>query len=109
MNAADILERAADLLEPAGAWTQDAEARDADGNDIDVFPMGEVEHEAVCFCAAGAIHRVSRVHYTRCPGHQFLTGIVGFIPDWNDAPERTQAEVVQTLRTAAELAKEQSS
>jgi hypothetical protein len=31
----------------------------------------------------------------------------GLITDWNDAPERTQAEVVAKLREAAERAREQ--
>lgn len=33
------------------------------------------------------------------------TGFRGYLGDWNDAPERTQAEVIEAFKKAAELAR----
>lgn len=105
---AGILERAADLIEPEGRWTQGASARDADGNDLD-GTKGANPDSAVCFCAAEAIWRVSKVRFDECPAHQFMMKFVGGpIPTWNDAPERTQADVVAKLREAAALASKEA-
>jgi hypothetical protein len=103
-TVSEILNAAADLIEPEGAWTQGCGARDEHGNDLDL-EYGEVEHLAVCYCAAEAIYRVSGKRFSECPAHQFFSTLVGgHIPDWNDAPERAQAEVVAKLREAAALA-----
>ena len=105
MDTAEVLNRAADLIEPQGAWTQGTSCRDEHGNDLDDLDDGEVDHLAVCFCASEAIYRVSGLYYVKCPAHQFMSSLVGgHIPNWNDAPERTQAEVVAKLREAARLA-----
>lgn len=102
MKPSEILRKAADLIEPEGAWTQEAFARTKRGR-----PIGYGEAPAMCFCALGAMYRsslavpLSLAEATR----DYLDRIVGSdVTGWNDAPERTQAEVVQALRDAASLA-----
>lgn len=107
LSVADVLERAADLIEPEGAWTQGCGSRDDSGANLDDAEPGE-GGPAVCFCAAEAIWRVNALYYGINPAHQFMMRFVGGeIPKWNDAPERTQAEVVAKLREAAALARKQ--
>ena len=107
LSVADALERAADLIEPEGAWTQGALYRDALGE-----PAGAASGKAVCWCAVGALNEV------RGPFSDAFEAVEALLPkprtfhlrplsDWNDAPGRTQAEVVAKLREAAALAREQ--
>lgn len=94
-----VLDAAADLIEPEGCWTQREWARDGDGRGA-CHP-----DDAACWCGWGAIE-VSSVGGgdTRALAHSFVQRC-GFSIGWNDAPERTQAEVVAVLRKAAELAR----
>lgn len=103
MKPSEVLSRAADLIEPEGAWTQE---NWWDG------PTSTPE-SATCWCAEGAICRVEGRNYSvdvsmRAPC-SFLARHLGVpptgVPAWNNHPSRTQAEVVQALRDAAELAK----
>ena len=107
---ADVLERAADLVEPEGAWTQEAYARTASRT-----PLGWGAHpSAVCWCALGAID-AQQAGPIWARAAYMLADAVGAkrtrfnseIGAWNDAPHRTQAEVVAKLREAAALAREQ--
>ncbi|PTQ64480.1 hypothetical protein C8J45_103330 [Sphingomonas sp. PP-CE-3G-477] len=108
LTVADVLERAADLIEPDGAWVKGELGYDADGNRI---PDREVIHSAVCFCVAGAIWRAADVgaddtivwdaFKSLGRSANFRTGV----GPWNDKPERTQPEVVAALRRAATLAR----
>ena len=101
-DAGTVLNLAADLIEPEGAWTQHQWARDASGQ-----PVGVLDG-AVCWDIAGAIVRVAPDY----SGIAFaldsaLKGIVGkSMSGWNDAPGRTQAEAVAALRAAAQTAGE---
>ena len=114
-TVADILTAAADLIEPEGRWTQRAYARDRDGADIEdrsSYYEDEPEFEAVCYCAIGAImtaagERPDRVGQDDIGALEAFAGFVGeeSIHIWNDAAERTQAEVVAALRAAAEKAR----
>lgn len=105
MNVADILDKAADLIEPEGAWIRHRYAVDAHGE-----PTVPTDPSAVCWCAMGAIYRVSE-----CDGaiedecRELLAGIVGHrgFGSWNDT--HTQAEVVAKLREAAAKARDQGS
>lgn len=106
MSPDEILTKAADLLEKPGAWTQGSAILDRYGR-----PTGWSDPRACCFCAFGAIRRASGdPEITKCEALDFADrfaaglGFSGII-DFNDAPERTQAEVVAKLREAAELAK----
>lgn len=95
----EILNAAADLLEKPGAWTQGALYRDAAGEPIPNFG----DREAVCYCAEGAIAAVVGRYSLSHPAYAPLGG-TGELSSWNDAPGRTQKEVVAALRQAAEKA-----
>lgn len=105
MNVADILDKAADLIEPEGAWTQGAFARTADGESCS---SGSSDPRAVCWCVGGAINRASGQERPTDAHNVFQRLIPCGEFEWNDAPERTQAEVVAKLREAARLAREGS-
>lgn len=106
MQASEILSKAADLIEPEGAWMQGG------------YSNGVTVVSGSCWCAAGAVYAAHgnwrdpvardavRVLYTalNLPYDDEDDDVIGA---WNDAPERTQAEVVSALRQAAHLAKEQ--
>jgi hypothetical protein len=100
-HIADTLDRAADLIEPEGAWTQGWFARDERGRGV-----LEDAAEAVCFCIFGALMRVSQDD-----ADDALDILRSVIPEgisyWNDAPGRKQSEVVAKLREAAAKAREQ--
>lgn len=107
-TVAEVLEAAAKLIEPEGAWTQGADSRNRSGVDLNEADPDFDDLTPVCWCAAAAIQEAA--------GHQMLifsgasavlsqvTG-VEFTPEWNDAPERTQAEVVAKLREASASAR----
>ena len=95
LSVADVLERAADLIEPEGKWTQ-----------------GKYGSHDSCMCAKGAIYHVGAWDERADEALEAVYAILpstGIISDrlvaWNDAPERTQAEVVAKLREAAALAR----
>ena len=113
-DVAEILERAADLIEPEGKWTQGAFSRDAGGNCDDDL----VADKPACWCTLGAIaevaHSKPNVSHAwigdKVEAHAYkaLSALIGEdVPDWNDAPERKQSEVVAKLREAAALARTQ--
>lgn len=103
LTTSQILSQAADLIEPEGAWTQGAFARTEKGHVI-----GSLEQPATCFCAVGAIYRVAQAQSRSVQERavDLMSETVGkwHIGEWNDAPYRTQAEVVAALRKAALLA-----
>ena len=99
-NIADILDRAADLIEPEGAWTQ--------------MDWGNRED---CFCMLGAVAYAAGIDpdspwsgNPACEARVPLTEVIGVpifeLTEWNDTPGRTQAEVVAKLREAAAKARE---
>lgn len=93
---ADKLDEARALIEKG--WCQRAFAKDANGKKVFSW-----HPSAVCWCAIGAINATE-------PNNggpwRYLEKVVGRSPDtWNDAPERTQAEVIEAFRKAAELAR----
>lgn len=105
MDVATVLNAAADLIEPEGCWTQGAYARHENGN-----PIGPMEDNATCWCLSGAIQRIDKGSqfsrawetfdtFVRRRGHDHIAA-------FNDAPGRTQTEVVAALRKAAQRAKE---
>jgi hypothetical protein len=103
-TVAQTLREAADLIEPEGKWTQEAFARDVAGNKL-TFGISE---DAACWCLLGAVERASNSAFAAFRITKFVRRAIGGDendPDyWNDAPERTQAEVVAKLREAAALA-----
>ena len=96
-----VLDAAADLIEPEGAWQQ--------GSWFDTSSELALGGDYRCMCAEGALILVGceRFSLPSQPAHKFLLAATGAedVPDWNDAPERTQAEVVAALRKAADLAR----
>lgn len=101
---ADILDRAADLIEPEGAWTQGVLGRDAKGRIL----MARNLDRAVCFCAQGAIIRASKdAEVLAYQASQVVRKVIHQegIGWWNDRRARTQQQVVATLRHAAALAR----
>lgn len=107
----EIYAAAADILAGEGAWTQGAAARDAEGRET---LRGAYDPEAVSFDALGALERaVGRLHgaypvQTRVLLFwQALEGLFDTDEEalaFNDAPGRTQAQVVRLFRLAAETA-----
>jgi hypothetical protein len=92
--------KAHELLAPEGAWTQGTTARDAAGK-----PTHPLNGDAVSFCTLGAIGRCYG-------GYNYETSAALFklqcrieelgyhtpIAPWNDAINRTQAQVVALLK-----------
>lgn len=99
---AAILQRAADLIAPEGAWIQ-----------------GSFGRPGECYCVRGAIgaasgsvfladgHAASEIAFAASIGRPHGTDNAAgcSLVTWNDSPDRTQAEVVQALRDAAALAR----
>lgn len=100
-NVAEILNKAADLIERPGAWTQGTSYR---GPNEEWRSGGEAD--VVCRCAAGAINEVCGWSFDAAlPAFKaFEAHIGGDTAQWNDSACRTQAEVVAALRAAAEKA-----
>jgi len=86
----------------ANGWTQGCPARDANGTDVN-----SLDPSAVSFCIYGACYRASQ---SRSDDVYRLTGSVlqklctGAPSVWNDAPERTQSEVLALFDRAIERA-----
>ena len=107
LSVSEVLSRAADLLEKPGAWTQWAYGRDIFG---DVEEDGsEMPTDPVCFCVQGAIGQVMGERPYGAPIYPVIGALADHlgvpavdVPVWNDAPGRTQAEVVSALRAASE-------
>ena len=98
MTPTEILIAAREKIERG--WAQGEYARAKNGN-----PIGYNAEKAVCWCSIGAIIAVDdddptdRAVYT-------LSDIVGRdITEWNDAPGRTQAEVLAAFDKAIEASK----
>ena len=96
-----VLLAAADLIEPEGAWCRIHAARDARGKAVKA-----VSPDACSWCLLGAI---TRARVQAGFGFSVWTEALAAISatannnasKWNDAPGRTQAEVVAALRSAA--------
>lgn len=112
-TTAEVLRRAADLIEPQGAWTQGAFGRLADmqpvGQDVRKVLDDLVDDAVVCRCALGAIVTAYGRDYDDfdLPNDQPASVALSAVIDcrsvalWNDHERRTQAEVVAKLREAA--------
>lgn len=90
------LNQAADLLEKPNAWTRTYLARDQNGNPVD----NPKSPRAVCWCALGAIGKVSDSTAVANSAAQKLRHFISrSIGGFNDT--HTQPEVVAKLREAA--------
>ena len=95
----------------ASGWTQYALGRFSDGERFEY--LNRSFSDCVCFCAIGAIHAETknRGELLYCKAVDMLEKAIAGereIGEWNDAPDRTQAEVVAAFNRAIELAGEQS-
>lgn len=105
MKPSEILDAAAALIEPRGAWLQGRLSARPDGGIARAYGP---DCDATCWCAEGAIaHEVGSYiteDYRRAEA--WLVKLIGYgVATWNDRPGRTQADVVATLREAANLAR----
>ena len=102
LTVPEVLRKAADLIEPEGAWTQGEMGRDHTGERVSCR-----SDAAVKFCALGAISRAGD-GALEDEAAQILRDVVkprrNDIARWNDAPGRQQSEVVAALREAADRA-----
>ncbi|MDI3261174.1 MAG: hypothetical protein QJR02_15925 [Sinobacteraceae bacterium] len=97
-----VLTRARDLVARPGGWTQEEGARDDMGRPVPVFSP-----DACSFCSMGAIARACEDRHFEKGWDILRTALGGrLVAPWNDAPERTQAEVVAAFDRAIELARE---
>lgn len=122
LTVVDVLERAASLIEPEGAWTQGAFSRNDDGSCDD--KDNTAASAPVCWCAMGAIAEVagvdpnapftwSRLDNFAAHAYRVLrevpeVALATQVEVFNDATGRKQSEVVAALRKAATLARETS-
>jgi hypothetical protein len=94
------LDEARALIEKG--WCQKDYARDAGG-------AGEWPTDAACacYCSAGAIMAIANenLELEDALEDAFRKATGGSIITWNDHPNRTQAEVIEAFRKAAELAR----
>lgn len=101
MDTADILLRAADVIEERGhtkGVLQDREGRVCAFGALNVVVYGSADHSYLQSSRDEAAHAVTR--------HLGLgSGYLGPLVNWNNAPERTQQEVVDAFRGAARALK----
>lgn len=106
-NKVQILRRARDLV--GQGWTQRTGARDANYKVVSFS-----DESAVCYCALGAIFRAAYEGLTEEVGiqrvlkatdlpqvkeiyNEIADKVGKWVGVWNDAPDRTQAEVLQVF------------
>lgn len=113
-SVADVLNYAADLVAKPGAWIQGDYARSASDRSV-----ASTSDEAVCFCAVGAViaarDRLNArglattcdivIHARRVLQPGVHDAELDPLSQWNDHPDRTQEEVVDVLRRAAQVAR----
>lgn len=78
-------------------WTQKWFARDAAGD-----VCNSSSPNAVCWCVIGACHATGIPDDTIA--YMARTQKIAYLPRWNDAPDRTQAEVLALFDKAIALA-----
>lgn len=107
MNISTILRRAADLID--AGWTQNYIARDKYGHPL----KDALDPRAVRVCASGAICKAAGISRATDLGFdgpaEVLRNYINrdrgdyeSIPAWNDAEDRTKADVVAAFRAASE-------
>lgn len=102
MSPREVLIKARALIERPEAWTKGAAARDDGG-----VPVSFDSERAVCFCGIGATWKVQERKSMAIDesGENLLHRVAGGrFGSWNDAPERTHAEVLEAFDRAIALA-----
>ncbi len=96
-----VLEAAKAKIATPAQWTQNDYAKDAEGNGV-----GSASASAVCFCSIGAMMAVTDGAACCWVAVKVLTDVVGGnIVYFNDAKERTHAEVIAAWDKAIAIAK----
>lgn len=96
----EILIAARALIATPDRWTKHTSARDA--NDAPVIIS---DNNAICFCAGGAIEKAAPGSFDKLAKFIMMAnGLRWILTAWNDAPERTHAEVLAAFSRAIELA-----
>lgn len=103
-SALKVLVSARELLSDEKRWTKGASARDATGDDVD--PRSE---RAVCWCVVGAVVKSTLgMLHQEAALNQVHDVVDEPIPEFNDAPTSTHADVLRALDAAIERAKDSS-
>lgn len=112
----EVLAKAADLIEPEGAWTQGDFWRLDDGTPWSALDAADrIAAVPSCYCLFGALAAVRGAladpdwartsditpYLSRVIRRRRVSGLAA----WNDAKRRTQVQVVTALRKASELAR----
>ena len=101
-TTADILRDARALIDSPENWTKDCEARTEDG-----YETWYGDGHAVCWGAFGALVKAGDNQPALTGAAEALHTVVGGrIDEWNDAPERTNAEVLAAFDRAIDLAEQ---
>lgn len=95
----EVLRKARALIEKPEAWVKEHFAVKADGQDTHY-----ADADAVRFCVAGALRRVEDQHGLAYEILRQAARCFGSICEWNDAPERTHAEVLAAFDKAIAIA-----
>lgn len=100
-SALKVLVAARELLSDEKRWTRYDLAHDVDG--VEIGPRSE---NAVCWCVMGAVHKFSPGVAPGVGGALNLVhnAVGGPIPEFNDDPETTHADVLRVLDVAIEKA-----
>lgn len=103
ISVADVLERAAARLAGEGAWTQRAFARRHDGS----VAYSSCDPRVCSWCLGGALLKENEATpFDISQVANAVRAVIGAdLVGWNDAPERTQEQVVAVLREAATKAR----
>jgi hypothetical protein len=100
-----LLERARKRIEAPERWTQGADARRDDR-----MAVGAADKGAVCWCAEGSLLSEAgpdmRAPLNESIRIMFEAADCGSVIDFNDAPDRTHAEVLAAFDRAIALARE---
>lgn len=97
-----LLADAKALISAPERWTQGEFARDSHGHRA--YWGGEL---AKCYCSIGAINAVTHENAVLTMNKPYMilgSQVGGSIVVWNDAPERTHAEVMAAFDKAIEIA-----
>ena len=97
----EVLVNARELISKPEAWTKRSYARSAGGD-----PVVPYSPKAACWCVSGAISISGRDITVRWAARDAILFAAGTsvmdVPTWNDAPERTHAEVLAVFDKAIE-------
>lgn len=96
-SIASVIREARELITPREKWTQGVLARHENGNAI-----GPMEDNAHCYCAVGAVARVSGSVEAKWNTIRFLTNFSGGITRFNDTHKHE--EVLSLMDKAASAA-----